>query len=274
MVDGRARKEKARATSLAGFGLILVGVLAMVLAGFSASIAGATQPNPEHKVTLCHRTDSRTNPYVIITPDVASVLQTHGHDSHNGPVFSTSLGKHVKWGDIIPPFDFGPGEQYAGQNWTSAGQAILGNGCSLPGTTTTSSTTTSVPEDTTTTTSVPEDTTTTSVPEDTTTTTSVPEDTTTTSVPEDTTTTSVPEDTTTTSTSQPGDTTLGQGPGTPIGGLGTPEQIIPGGVDASAGGGSGTLPVTGSPVVILLGIGAALTASGIGLVVRRRRWAR
>jgi LPXTG-motif cell wall-anchored protein len=254
MIDGRARKEKVRATSLAGFGMILVGVLAMALAGLGATVAGATQPNPEHKVTLCHRTASRTNPYVKITPDVASVLKKHGHDGHNGPVFSTSLGKHVKWGDIIPPFDYGPGEQYAGKNWTSAGQAILDNGCSVPGTTTTSESTTST--STTTSTSVPDDTTTTS------------------SIPDDTTTTSVPDDTTTTSTSVPDDTNFGQGPGTPIGGQGTPEQVIPGGVNASAGGGSGTLPVTGSPVVILLGIGAALTASGIGLIARRRHWAR
>jgi LPXTG-motif cell wall-anchored protein len=268
MVDERARKEKVRATSLAGFGMILVGVVAMALAGFGASVAGATQPNPEHKVTLCHRTGSRHNPYVTISPDVASVLHGHGHDGHNGPVFSADLPKHEKWGDIIPPFDYGPGEQYAGKNWTSAGQAIWGNGCNGPGTTTTtcaptsstSTTTSTVPEDTTTTsTSVPGDTTTTS--------TSVPGDTTTTS-------TSVPEDTTTTSTSMPDDSNFGQGPGTPIGGQGTPEQVIPGGISASAGGGSGSLPRTGSPVVILLGIGAALTASGVGLIARRRRWAR
>jgi LPXTG-motif cell wall-anchored protein len=268
VIDGRARKEQLRATSLAGFAMILAGVLAMALAGFSASVAGATQPNPEHKVTLCHRTASRTNPYVKITPDVASVLKHHGHHGHNGPVFSTSLAKHVKWGDIIPPFDYGPGEQYAGKNWTTAGRAIWDNGCSAPGPTTTSESTTST--STTTSTSVPGDTTTTStsVPEDTTTTTtSVPEDTTTT-------TTTVPGDTTTTSTSVPGDTNFGQGPGTPIGGQGTPEQVIPGGVNASAGGGSGSLPATGSPVFILLGIGAALTASGIGLIARRRHWAR
>ena len=234
MVVERARKKSA--TSLAGIAMILVGTLTMVL-GVGASVAGATKPNPEHKVTLCHRTASRTNPYVVITVDVASVLKTHGHDSHNGPVFSTTLAKHVKWGDIIPPFDFGPGEQYEGKNWTAAGQAILANGCNLPGTTTTSASTT---------------TTSTTVPDASTT--STTSTTTSTTGPDDSTTTS------TTTTSEPTANIVGQGgPGTPIG------------TDARAG--SPTLPRTGSPMMILFSVGLALVASGIGLVVRRRRWA-
>ena len=66
--------------------------------------------------------------------------------------------KHTDWGDIIPAFDFGPGEQYDGMN-IPAGQAILDNGCELPveettttveDTTTTEETTTTVEETTTT----------------------------------------------------------------------------------------------------------------------------
>jgi hypothetical protein len=137
------RTRKSSATSLAGIAMILVGMFSIALAGLGVSIAGATKPNPEHKITLCHRTDSRSNPYVTESVDVASAL-FEGHDGHNGPVFSPDLPKHVKWGDIIPAFDFGPGEQYAGKNLT-AGQAILDNGCVLPGTTTTSASTTTEP---------------------------------------------------------------------------------------------------------------------------------
>ena len=235
MVVGRTRK--ANATSLTGIGMIFVGLLAIVLAGLGVPIAGATQPNPEHKITLCHRTASRTNPYVTESVDVASELFA-GHDGHNGPVFSPDLPEHEEWGDIIPAFDFGPGEQYAGKNLSTAGQAILDNGCVLPDTTTTTST-------------IPEESTTTS-----------------TSPPNGTTTSS--EGTTTSTSAGPVVTDFG-GPDRPVGSQGTP-GVVPGVTGADPG--SGSLPFTGSPVTVLLGIGGALIASGIGLIVRRRNWAR
>ena len=52
--------------------LLLLGVLLPIR-------ADATQPNPEHKIVLCHATDSYTNPYVRIEVDIASV-QFEGHD--------------------------------------------------------------------------------------------------------------------------------------------------------------------------------------------------
>jgi hypothetical protein len=169
---------------------------------------------------------------------VASEL-FQGHDGHDGPVFSPDLPEHAVWGDIIPAFDFGPGEQYAGKNLSTAGQAILDNGCVLPGTTTTTSTT----DSSSTTTS------------STTTTT--------------TTTTSPPNGTTPSSEGTPTSrVTIQGGPTGPIGGTG------PGGPGVTADPGSSILPFTGSPVSVLLGIGGALVASGIGLVVRRRNWAR
>ena len=240
MLVGRSRK--VHATSLAGTAMILVGVFLMLLAILGVSVAGATQPNPEHKITLCHRSDSYTNPYVAESVDVASAL-FEGHDGHNGPVFYAAIPQQEKWGDIIPAFDFGPGEQYAGKNLSAAGLAILENGCNLPGATTTTSTTTTQPEETTTTTTQPEETTTTTQPEETTTSVTAVEGTT----------TSAPEQ--------------------PVGSLGTPSDpttTAAGGIS----GGSGTLPFTGSPVLMLLGAGGALLASGIGLVVRRRNWAR
>jgi hypothetical protein len=51
-----------------------------------------------HKITFCHRTGSATNPYVVITTDIAAVNGSRGsdHSSHgqvgNGPI-----------GDVIPP---------------------------------------------------------------------------------------------------------------------------------------------------------------------------
>lgn len=74
------------------------------------------------KVTLCHATSSRTNPYVSVTVDKSAILP-RGHGSHTGPLFPAA-----DWGDIIPPFD-----GYPGLNWP-AGQAILDNGCAIPAT--------------------------------------------------------------------------------------------------------------------------------------------
>jgi hypothetical protein len=240
--------DKAR---VGGVFVMVVGAVTFTLGAIGVSSAGATKPNPDHKVTLCHRTASYTNPYVVITVDVASVLH-EGHDSHNGPIFFDGIPKHTKWGDIIPPFDFGPGEQYAGKNWSADGQAILAAGCQLPSATTTSSSTTSTTVESTTTAA----TTTSTVPGDTTTSTTIESETTTTG-----------GDTTTTVTSF--------GSTTPTGG----PTVIPEGTTGHAttttmiaAGPSGILPFTGTPVMALLGVGIVLTAAGLALA-RRRRYA-
>ena len=112
----RLRRRGRRAGMIAG-GALLLGALA------PATAQASKTPEGEHKVTICHATDSRTNPYVIITVDVASILGTRGHDGHDGPVFHAGLAKHEKWGDVIPAFDYGDGYSYAGQNWNQ-GAAI------------------------------------------------------------------------------------------------------------------------------------------------------
>jgi hypothetical protein len=57
---------------------------------FIPAVAHATQPDPEHKVGLCHRTASDTNPYVYIEVDEAS-LPAHLNDlpGHPAKVWKT-----------------------------------------------------------------------------------------------------------------------------------------------------------------------------------------
>jgi hypothetical protein len=118
---------------------------ALLLAFGSVGIAAAgpstgTCPPLSHpqgnkcKVTICHRTDSVTNPYV--SPDV-SVSAANGntlgdhYSVHTGPVATSQQvaqslkSSGQKWGDIIPPVE---GVE-PGQNWTPEGIAIYNNGC-------------------------------------------------------------------------------------------------------------------------------------------------
>jgi len=57
-----------------------------------------------HPITICHRTDSETHPYVRETVDAAST-RFAGHDGHTGGVWFNGHAKEPKWGDIIPPTD-------------------------------------------------------------------------------------------------------------------------------------------------------------------------
>jgi hypothetical protein len=102
-------------------GLMVAGVL-----GASATVASATKGDPDHTVTICHATASATNPYVVITVDVASISDDSGHGRSG-----------VNEGDIIPPFDIA-GNVYAGNNWDVAHQAIFADDCNIPTSTTTS----------------------------------------------------------------------------------------------------------------------------------------
>jgi hypothetical protein len=115
-----------------------LGALAVAaLVGSSLAIgATAASGDPSTNVTICHRTNSNTNPYVQITVDESAVDGLGGGNdhlgAHTGPVWDPTLKEqHIKWGDIIPPFDVNgdprPNPSLIA-NWP-AGQAIFENDC-------------------------------------------------------------------------------------------------------------------------------------------------
>jgi hypothetical protein len=121
--------------------LVLAAATAMALSmSYLVGPVEATQPDPLHKVTICHKTHSETNPYVQITVDEASVDGDNGNDhgkgdhlmEHTGPVwYPGAKADGVTWGDIIPPFysDGTTPTGYPSLNWDATGRSIFNNGC-------------------------------------------------------------------------------------------------------------------------------------------------
>ena len=111
-------------------GIRIIAVTILVLAGAVGS-AAVTKAKPDDNITICHAASSVKNPYVSITVDKSSIIDTgkpndkNKHDSHRGPVYDGVMKRG--WGDIIPAFD-----GYAGLNWNEEGKAIYDNGCNYP----------------------------------------------------------------------------------------------------------------------------------------------
>ena len=115
-----------------GLGVLAAAVLAAVslVVGATSAAGVLVPPDPNvevDKVTICHRTNANTNPYVINEP--AAEGDVEGHADHTGPVWNETLkAQHIKWGDIIPPFTF-DGGFFPGLNWDAEGEAIYRNDC-------------------------------------------------------------------------------------------------------------------------------------------------
>jgi Domain of unknown function (DUF5979) len=112
----------------ARFGVLgIVGVIALATMSW-AVVAGPASADPKEKVTICHATDSQSNPYVVEEP--AKDGDVSGHAGHTGPIWHEGISP--KWGDIIPPFEF-DGGSFPGLNASPLGLAILANGCNPVG---------------------------------------------------------------------------------------------------------------------------------------------
>lgn len=109
----------------------------LVVAGLvlAAPMAQAAPSAPAGKVTICHRTNALTNPYVQITVAQSSVDGDTGNDrgqgdhylQHRGDVWTSATTRGQDWGDIIPPV-----AGHSGLNWDEWGIAIWRNGCRPP----------------------------------------------------------------------------------------------------------------------------------------------
>lgn len=89
----------------------------------------------DHKYTICHATNSATNPYVMITVDYNSIVKNAGHDGHDGPIATSEAvaaelkADKISWGDVIPAI---AEHDYAGKNFTAEGILLLNNDCEMP----------------------------------------------------------------------------------------------------------------------------------------------
>ena len=101
--------RRAGARRRRALGLAVVGTAAGML-GVASSVHAKSDRTPNN-TSICHATESGTNPYVFETPATMGALMGHvGH--HQGR-------------DIIPPI---PGSLPDGQNWPE-GEGFLANGC-------------------------------------------------------------------------------------------------------------------------------------------------
>jgi len=90
----------------------------------TAEDSSTTTTDNDRKVTICHRTNSTSSPYVLETVSVNSI-DNSGHLQHTGPIYP-QVDADGNWGDVIPPYE----GNNAGVNWP-AGEGLLDNGCQV-----------------------------------------------------------------------------------------------------------------------------------------------
>lgn len=126
--------------------LLTIAIVALLLAfGLSPAVfathrLGHTQgTGNDGNVTICHRTNSVTNPYIKQTVSESAVDGIAGNSGneadhygeHQGPLASSEAvaqslkDAKIEWGDIIPPV----AGVHSGLNWTVQGQAMYNNNC-------------------------------------------------------------------------------------------------------------------------------------------------
>lgn len=110
-------------------------LILVVQAALTVSVGATPGQKDDHKVVICHATNSHSNPYTVNDVDKSSVDEPknqylNGHGNHAGPVWYDGIADH-SWGDIIPPFTNDAGTSFTGQNWTAAGQKIHRDGCNI-----------------------------------------------------------------------------------------------------------------------------------------------
>lgn len=118
----------------AGIATCLTGIVLGLGAFATPASAGVVQ---EGDLTICHRTNSNANPYIVLTTDANG--QNGGTDhfgEHEGPLWNPTLKKdHIEWGDVIPPSEAHPDGSEAYQDLVEAGidfGAFVDNGCAAP----------------------------------------------------------------------------------------------------------------------------------------------
>jgi hypothetical protein len=116
---------------------VVVAMIA-IASGLPGSGPGVAQAQVVgDQITICHRTNAATNPYVKITVSVnaADGQGNNDHSQHTGPIASSVAEAQdlkeagTRWGDIIPDHPGLPG----GLNWDAEGMALLLDDCSVTG---------------------------------------------------------------------------------------------------------------------------------------------
>ena len=123
--------------------LLIIVTVILTLVAYSQNTANvvAKKKDDDHKIEICHRTNSVTNPYNKIEVDENAADGNTGNNGgqadhfaeHQGPIFDPENPPPPphngdQWGDIIPPIE----GTHDGLNWTEEGQAIWENDCNFP----------------------------------------------------------------------------------------------------------------------------------------------